>query len=117
MHSYSHRVIRKISAFAGIDRDSLSEYLVPLHLAFVVYASTRGTFVLGGLQALFEHDLDEALHEVVRSESRCPLDPVCADHGRACVACLHVGEPSCRFYNQFLDRDALFGAAGFFVSR
>lgn len=116
IHSYSHRVVRKISVFAGIDRDSLSEYLVPLHLAFAVYASTRGTFVLGGLQALFEHDLDEALHEVVRSESRCPLDPVCADHGRACVACLHLGEPSCRFYNQFLDRDTLFGPTGLFVS-
>jgi hypothetical protein len=117
VHSYSHRVIRKISAFAGIDRDSLSEYLVPLHLAFVVYASTRGTFVLGGLQALFEHDLDDALREIVRGESRCPLDPVCADHGRACVACLHVGEPSCRFYNQFLDRDVLFGQSGLFVAQ
>jgi hypothetical protein len=115
VHSYAHRVLRRISAFSGIDRDSLSEYLIPLHLAFIVYASTRGDFVLGGLQALFEHDLDKALDDVVGGEHRCPLDPGCAKHGGACVACLHVGEPSCRFFNGFLDRDVLFGPAGYFV--
>jgi hypothetical protein len=115
VHSYAHRVLRRISAFCGIDRDSLSEYLVPLHLAFIVYASTRGDFVLGGLQALFEHDLDKALDDIVDGEHRCPLDPGCAKHGSACVACLHVGEPSCRFFNGFLDRDVLFGASGYSV--
>lgn len=115
VHSYAHRVLRRISAFAGIDRDSLSEYLIPLHLGFIVYASTRGDFVLGGLQALFEHDLDKALDDIVDGEHRCPLDPGCAKHGGACVACLHVGEPSCRFFNGFLDRDVLFGPSGYFV--
>jgi hypothetical protein len=115
VHSCAHRVLRRISAFCGIDRDSLSEYLVPLHLSFIIYASTRGDFVLGGLQALFEHDLDKALIDIVEGEHRCPLDPGCAKHGGACVACLHVGEPSCRFYNGFLDRDVLFGPKGYFV--
>jgi hypothetical protein len=116
IHSLSHRVIRRISAFSGIERDALGEYLVPLHLAFVVFASSRGDFVLGGLQALFEHDLDKALRDVLGGESRCALDPGCTRHGGACVACLHVGEPTCRFYNQFLDRRALFGRAGLFLS-
>ncbi len=115
VHSYAHRVLRRISAFCGIDRDSLSEYLIPLHLSFIVYASTRGDFVLGGLQALFEHDLDKALDDIVEGEHRCPLDPGCAKHGGACVACLHVGEPSCRMFNGFLDRDVLFGPTGYFV--
>jgi hypothetical protein len=115
VHSLSHRIIRRISAFSGVERDALGEYLVPLHLAFVVYASSRGDFVLGGLQALFEHDLDKALREVVHGESRCALDPGCSRHGGACVACLHVGEPTCRYYNQFLDRRALFGASGLLV--
>jgi hypothetical protein len=115
VHSYAHRVLRRISAFSGIDRDSLAEYLIPLHFAFIVYASTRGDFVLGGLQALFEHDLDKALDDIVQGEHRCPLDPGCAKHGGACVACLHVGEPSCRFFNAFLDRDVLFGPTGYLV--
>jgi hypothetical protein len=113
IHSLSHRVIRKISAFAGIEREALSEYLVPLHLAFVVFAASRGDFVLGGLQALFENDLDKALREVVHGEPRCALDPGCTRNGSACAVCLHVGEPSCRYYNQFLARTTLFGAGGY----
>jgi len=113
IHSMSHRLIRKIAAFAGIERDSLSEYLVPLHLGFVIFAASRGDFVLGGLQALFENDLDKALREVVHGEPRCPLDPGCTRNGSACAVCLHVGEPSCRYYNQFLARTALFGSFGF----
>ena len=90
----------------------MADLLIPAHLSFIVYAASRGDFVLGGLQALFEHDLDKALREVALGESRCALDPVCTRHGGACVACLHVGEPSCRYYNQFLDRRSLFGAEG-----
>jgi hypothetical protein len=114
VHSYSHWVIRHVTAFAGIDRDSLSEYLVPRHLAFIVYAQTRG-FVLGGLQALFEHDLDTALGAVLNAERRCALDPGCGVEGSACVACLHLGEPSCRYFNTFLSREALFGTDGYFT--
>lgn len=113
VHSYAHRVMRRFSSFAGIDRDSLSEYLVPEHLAFIIYATAHGDFVLGGLQALFEQDLAEALDDVLHGEHRCPLDPGCTAHGGACVACLHVGEPACRRFNQFLDRRTLFGASGF----
>jgi hypothetical protein len=113
VHSLSHRTIRKISAFAGIERDALSEYLVPLHLGFVVFAASRGDFVLGGLQALFENDLDKALREIVHGESRCALDPGCTRNGSACAVCLHVGEPSCRYYNQFLSRTTLFGPDGY----
>jgi hypothetical protein len=114
VHSYAHRVMRRISAFAGIDRDSLSEYLIPLHLAFVIYATGRGDFVLGGLQALFESDLVECLRDLQYGEHRCALDPGCGAAGGACVACLHVGEPSCRYFNGFLDRRTLFGPRGFF---
>lgn len=114
VHSYAHRVLRRASAFCGIDRDALSEYLVPEHLAFVVFASSRGDFTLGGLQAVFEQDLHRLLDDVVGGERRCALDPTCTKHGSACVACLHVGEPSCRCFNQHLSRDALFGSTGFF---
>jgi hypothetical protein len=112
VHSYAHRVIRHLAAFAGIDRDSLSEVLAPRHLGFIIYAQSRG-FVLGGLQALYEHDLDAAIEAVVHSERRCPLDPGCSAHNSACVACLHVGEPSCRWFNTALSRESLFGPRGY----
>jgi hypothetical protein len=113
LHSYAHRSIRRLASFAGIERDGLAEYLLPHHLAFVIYAASRGDFVLGGLQAVFEMSLDRFLDDVVTGESRCALDPGCRAGGGACMACIHLGEPSCRWFNRFLDRSCLFGQNGF----
>jgi hypothetical protein len=108
VHSYAHRFIRETAVFAGIERVALSELLVPRHLAFYVYAAPRGEFVLGGLQALFEGELDKLLETVVFDEHRCALDPGCGKSGGACPACLHLGEPSCRCFNRYLSRGVLF---------
>ncbi len=113
VHSYSHRFIRTAAVFSGIDRNALSELLVPLHLGFFAFAVPRGNFVLGGLQAVFESDLDALLDAVVKGEHRCALDPGCRRGGAACMACLHLGEPSCRFFNRFLNRDFLVGSNGY----
>jgi hypothetical protein len=113
VHSYAHRTIRRLASFAGIERDGLAEYLLPHHLSFVVYAASRGDFVLGGLQAVYEVSLHRFLADLVEGESRCALDPGCRSGGGACMACLHLGEPSCRWFNRFLDRSELFGANGF----
>jgi hypothetical protein len=117
VHSYAHRAIRRLAAFAGIERDGLAEYLIPHHLGFVIYAASRGDFVLGGLQAVFETSLHRFLADLVEGESRCALDPGCRSGGGACMACLHLGEPSCRWFNRFLDRSELFGARGFLQAR
>lgn len=114
VHSYAHRFIRQAAVFAGIDRAALSELLVPRHLAFYVYAAPRGDFVLGGLQAVFEGELDGLLRAIVFDEHRCALDPGCGKAGGACPACLHLGEPSCRCFNRFLSRSTLFGDSGYF---
>jgi len=114
IHSYSHRLIRRSAVLAGLDRNSLSELLVPLHLGFFVFAAARGGFVLGGLQALFESELHQVLDEVTFSEHRCALDPGCEHAGASCAACLHLGEPSCRWFNRYLDRRSLHGPAGYF---
>lgn len=113
VHSYAHRMIRAASVFAGIERSALSELLVPRHLGFYLYAAARGDFVLGGLQAVFDTELDRLLDAVVYDESRCALDPGCTSGGAACPACLHLGEPSCRLFNRYLDRRSLFGQGGY----
>lgn len=113
VHSLAHRVIRSAAVFAGIERHSLSELLMPLHGAFFVYAAARGDFVLGGLQAVFEADLDRLLREITRGDTRCPLDPGCNQGGGACMACLHIGEPSCRYFNRWLSRSVLSGSEGY----
>jgi hypothetical protein len=117
VHSYAHRFIRQAAVFAGIDRDALAEYLVPLHLGFFVYAAARGDFVLGGLQAVFETDLGNLLEAAVNGEHRCALDPGCARGAGACLACLHLGEPSCRHFNTYLNRRPLFGRYGYLSTR
>jgi len=112
-HSFAHRLIRLTAVYAGIERNALSELLVPRHLGFFIYAAARGDFVLGGLQAVFESELDALLREFVDGEHRCALDPGCTTGGGACVACLHLGEPSCRWFNMLLDRRTLTGPRGF----
>lgn len=113
VHSYSHRFLRQTAVFAGIDRESLSEYLIPTHLGFFLYAVSRGDFVLGGLQAVFETELGALVDTFFDAEHRCALDPGCSRGAGACSACLHVGEPSCRHFNTYLDRKVLFGTAGY----
>lgn len=113
VHSLAHRCIRILAVHAGIERSALSEMLVPAHLGFYVYAASKGDFVLGGLQAVFESDLDTFLNAVVDEEHRCPLDPGCERGGGACTACLHIGEPSCRFFNRRLSRGLLFAPQGY----
>lgn len=102
-----------MAVHAGIERNALSELLVPSHLSFFVYAASKGDFVLGGLQAVFESDLDTFLKALVDDEHRCALDPGCERGGGACSACLHIGEPSCRWFNTRLSRLALFGSNGY----
>jgi hypothetical protein len=113
VHSYAHWFTRQLAVRAGIERNSLSEFLVPQHCAFFIYAATRGDFVLGGLQAVFETELDSFLSELASLDLRCPLDPGCMRVSGACMACLHLGEPSCRYYNGYLNRQTLVGPAGF----
>lgn len=116
IHSYAHRLIRLTAVHAGIERNSLSELLVPLNLGFFLYAAARGDFVLGGLQAVIETELHRFLREFVRGEHRCALDPGCSQGGGACVACLHLGEPSCRLFNTKLDRAMLTGHQGYLAA-
>jgi hypothetical protein len=117
VHTYAHRFIRQTAVFSGIERDALSEYLLPRHLAFFVYAAARGDFVLGGMQAVFESHLDDLVNSFVDAEHRCPLDPGCSRGSGACSACVHLGEPSCRYFNRFLNRETLFGPGGYLRTR
>lgn len=116
LHSYGHRLIRVLAVTAGVERDGLAEYLLPHHLSIVVYASAHGEFVLGALQAMFETSLNRLLDDFVHGEGRCPLDPGCRTGGGACMACLHLGEPSCRWFNRYLNRETLFGPTGYLTA-
>lgn len=114
VHSFSHALIKRAAVYAGIERSALSELILPTALSFFVYATARGSFVLGGLQALLESELHMLLDALVDDEHRCALDPGCEDNGAACAVCLHLGEPSCSMFNTALSRKALAGGQGYF---
>jgi hypothetical protein len=114
VHSYAHAFIKRAAVYAGIERNALSELVLPYSFGFFVYAAARGDFILGGLQALIETELKELLDGMVDDEHRCALDPGCRDNGAACAVCLHLGEPSCRMFNTLLSRHVLAGGNGYF---
>lgn len=108
LHTFSHFCVRQAALFCGLDRTSLSEYLLPRALTFAIYCNHRFGATIGALTALFEQSLAEWLN-TVRNTRRCVYDPVCSDREGSCHACTQLAETSCRFFNLNLGRAFLFG--------
>ncbi len=108
MHTLSHLCIRQAALLCGLDRTSLSEYILPRALTFGLYCNHRFGATIGALTSLFEQSLEEWLKQV-KDNRRCVYDPVCLNHGGNCHACTHLAETSCRFFNLNLSRTFLFG--------
>jgi hypothetical protein len=108
LHTLSHLCIRQAALLCGLDRTSLSEYLLPRALTCAIYCNHRFGATIGALTALFEQSLTEWLN-AVRNTRRCVYDPVCADREGSCHTCTYLAETSCRFFNLNLGRAFLFG--------
>lgn len=108
LHTLSHLSVRQAALLCGLDRTSLSEYLLPRALTFALYCNHRFGATIGALTALFEQSLAEWLN-AIRQTRRCVYDPVCRDSTGNCHACSHLAETSCRFFNLNLSRAFLFG--------
>lgn len=108
LHTFSHLAVRQAALLCGLDRTSLSEYLLPRTLTFALYCNHRFGATIGALTALFEQSLTEWLN-LVKETQRCVYDPVCRERAGNCHACTHLAETSCRFFNLNLSRAFLFG--------
>jgi hypothetical protein len=108
LHTLSHLSVRQAALLCGLDRTSLSEYILPRALTFALYCNHRFGATIGALTALFEQSLPEWL-SALRETRRCVYDPVCRDRTGNCHACTHLAETSCRFFNLNLSRAFLFG--------
>ena len=108
LHTLSHLAVRQAALLCGLDRTSLSEYILPQALTFVLYCNHRFGATIGALASLFEQSLNEWLRSIGEAD-RCVYDPVCGDRGGNCHACTHLAETSCRFFNLNLGRSLLFG--------
>lgn len=108
LHTLCHLCIRQAALLCGLERTSLSEYMLPRTLTFALYCNHRAGATIGAFVSLFERSLEEWLSNV-RNARNCVYDPVCADNGGNCHACTHLAETSCRYFNQNLSRAFLFG--------
>lgn len=108
LHTLGHLCVRQAALLCGLERTSLSEYLLPYALTFAIYCNHRFGATIGALTALFEQSLAEWIN-MVRNTRRCVYDPVCIDREGSCHACTHLAETSCRFFNLNLGRAFLFG--------
>ena len=108
LHTLSHLAVRKAALLCGLDRTSLSEYILPRALSFALYCNHRFGATIGALASLYEQSLNEWLRSMKEAD-RCVYDPVCSDRGGSCHACTHLAETSCRFFNLNLGRSLLFG--------
>jgi len=109
LHTMSHFYVRKAALLCGLDRTSLSEYILPRSLTFAIYCNHRFGATIGALSSLFEQSLPEWLGQIRDESRRCIYDPVCSNKGGTCHACTHLAETSCRFFNLNLSRSFLFG--------
>ena len=108
LHTLSHLAVRQAALLCGLDKTSLSEYILPQALTCVLYCNHRFGATIGALASLFEQSLNEWLRSIEEAD-RCVYDPVCSDRGGSCHACTHLAETSCRFFNLNLGRSLLFG--------
>ena len=108
LHSLSHLCVRQASLLCGLEKSSLSEYLLPHALTIAIYCNHRFGATIGALTALFEQTVSQWLRGI-RDSRTCVYDPVCQDHEASCHACTHLSETSCRFFNLNLSRSFLFG--------
>ena len=108
LHTLCHLGIRQAALLCGLERTSLSEYILPRSLEFILYCNHREGATIGALTAMFEQSLFEWLG-AIRETRRCVYDPVCGEKDSTCHACTHLAETSCRFFNLNLSRALLFG--------
>jgi hypothetical protein len=112
LHTYAHIFMRSISEFSGLDLGSISEYLFPADLAFVVYRNGT-TMDLGNLSALWRNFNNTFLEHLLSPKTlMCGSGSLCDTNPHkpgACPDCIMVPETSCLASNQLLSRAVLRG--------
>ncbi len=109
IHSISHALINEASEICGLDKSSLSEYILPNIPAVFVYCSNSQGFNMGALYSAFQSHFDRWLKYAKDRSKKCIFDPICIDKEKACAGCLFLNEVSCQHFNKDLDRGYLCG--------
>lgn len=109
IHSASHALISEASEICGLDKSSLSEYILPNIPAVFIYCSNSQGFSMGALYSAFQTHFDKWIRHAKDNSKKCIFDPICINHDKACAGCLFLNEVSCQHFNKDLDRSYLCG--------
>ena len=109
IHSVSHALISEASEVCGLDKSSLSEYILPNIPAVFIYCSNSQGYNMGALYNAFQTHFDKWLNHARESAKKCIFDPICINQQKACAGCLFLNEVSCQHFNKDLDRSYLCG--------
>lgn len=110
IHSLSHVLKAAAHRFVGMDSDTVAEYLFPAHLSGILYVAAHVQFTLGGMDSLFRSNLGQLLTTAHAYAGQCAFDPVCAEAGGACLACVYP-KFGCSYFNRTVSRSFLFGGS------
>lgn len=106
IHTYAHVLMKAVAENSGLDLSSLSEYIFPADLAFVVYRNGT-TMDLGNLSALWRNENNSFLERLTDPKmNRCNSGQLCPG---ACPDCITIPETSCIASNNLLSRSTLIG--------
>lgn len=105
----SHALIREAAEICGLDKSSLSEYILPNIPAIFIYCANSQGFSMGALYSAFQSQFDKWLKHARENSKKCIFDPICINHEKACAGCLFLNEVSCKHFNKDLDRSYLCG--------
>lgn len=110
IHTLSHLLIRSAASMCGLDKNSISEYILPGIPAVLIYCQNSQGFNLGALFNLFEAYFDKWIENAYAGAEKCIFDPICIERHKACTGCLFLNEVSCQHFNHDLDRSLIIGA-------
>lgn len=108
LHSICHALLATARRHTGYDDRSLTEYLLPMDLSFVIYVTSVQNYTSGGLLTLFQHYLLNWFDDASLFAFNCAFDPICSDNGGACNGCLQTSI-GCETFNHGLSRAYLHG--------
>ncbi|HEC75302.1 MAG TPA: hypothetical protein ENI26_13175 [Methylophaga aminisulfidivorans] len=109
VHTYAHHVMNAVSEYSGLGSGSLSEYLFPGDLSFVIYRKGM-TMDMGNLTSIIRNNAPAFLEYLHTPRNlSCGSGSLCTSRGGACPDCLLIHEMSCIAQNNLLSRSVLIG--------
>jgi hypothetical protein len=108
LHSISHALTLTARRHSGYDSQTLTEYLLPMDLSFLIYVTSVQNYTAGGLLTMFQYYLRRWFEDASLHVFNCAFDPICSDVGSACPGCVQLAR-GCETFNSGVSRSFLHG--------